>query len=52
MRKKGKQRILAVSTAVCLLLSLAGCAGGTQPDADKEGETGTYSTGGTYHGGA
>ncbi len=49
MSKKGKQRILAVSTAVCLLLSLPGCAGGTQPDADKDGETGTSSTGGTYY---
>ena len=49
MSKKGKQRILALSTAICLLLSLSGCVGGTQPDADKDGETGTSSTGGTYY---
>ena len=49
MKRRKKQRILAAGTAVCMLLSLSGCAGSTQPDADKGGETGTSATGGTYY---
>ena len=49
MKKRRKQRILAVSTAICLLLSLSGCMSGTQPDEGQGGETDTSSSGGTYY---
>ncbi len=49
MKKRRKQRMLAVSTAICLLLSLSGCMSGTQPDEGQGGETDTSSSGGTYY---
>ena len=49
MKKKWGRRILAVGTAVSLLMALSGCVSETQPNENDGGETGTSATGGTYY---
>ena len=49
MKKKWGRRILAVGTAVSLLMALSGCVSETQPNENDGGETGISATGGTYY---
>ncbi len=49
MKKKWGRRILAVGTAVSLLMALSGCVSKTQPNENDGGETGTPAAGGTYY---